>query len=119
MTVDAEMERDHLGIIWVWLESKQEGLRRFWSMLPFTRATHFGYRFVEPQWCSKAPSLTVFAPNAERMASVKKPQPPPLSPPPALGQIGGKLPESPGEAYGSLREASGSLREASGKRGGD
>ena len=36
---------------------------------------------------------------------------PPLYPFPALGQIGGKLPES-------LAEVSGSLREASGKRGG-
>ena len=45
-------------------------------------------------------------------------------PPPALGQIGGKLPESLGEASGSLAEASGSLAEdlrtskASGERTG-
>ena len=28
--------------IWAWLKIKQEGLRRFWSMFPLHRATHFG-----------------------------------------------------------------------------
>ena len=33
--------------IWVWLKTKQEGLRRFWSM--FTVRVPFEYRFFEPQ----------------------------------------------------------------------
>ena len=36
------------GSIWVWLKIKQEGLRRFWFMLPLTRVP-FVYRFSEPQ----------------------------------------------------------------------
>ena len=34
--------------IWVWLKTKQEGLRRFWSMFPLTRVP-FWYRFFEPR----------------------------------------------------------------------
>ena len=30
--------------------------RRFWSMFPLTRATHFGYRFFEPLPFSKQPA---------------------------------------------------------------
>ena len=32
--------------MWVWLKIKQEGLRRFWSMFPLTRASHFGTGFL-------------------------------------------------------------------------
>ena len=34
----------------MWLNINQEGLRRFWSMLPLTRVP-FWYRFFEPQPC--------------------------------------------------------------------
>ena len=34
--------------IWVWLKIKQEGLRRFWSMVPLTRVP-FWCRFFEPR----------------------------------------------------------------------
>ena len=33
---------------WVWLKINQEGLRRFWSMVPLARVP-FWYRFFEPQ----------------------------------------------------------------------
>ena len=29
-------------LIWLWLKIQELGLRRFWSMFPLTRATHFG-----------------------------------------------------------------------------
>ena len=32
--------------IWVWVKIKPPGNRRFWSMFPLTRATHFGYLFL-------------------------------------------------------------------------
>ena len=38
---------------WVWLKIKREGLRRFWSMFPLTRATHFGTGFLSHTQISK------------------------------------------------------------------
>ena len=32
--------------MWVWLKIQELGLRRFWSMFPLTRATHFGTGFL-------------------------------------------------------------------------
>ena len=51
-----------LVLMWVWLKINQEGLRRFWSMFPLTRATHFEipvfyataigfFLFVSPRIC--------------------------------------------------------------------
>ena len=34
---DCEKETNVRDATWVWLQIKQEGLRRFWSMLPLTR----------------------------------------------------------------------------------
>ena len=38
---------------WAWLKIKQEGLRRFWSMFPLTRATHFGIPVFGAAECDK------------------------------------------------------------------
>ena len=36
---------DPVERIWVWVKVKPPG-RRFWSMFPLTRASHFGYLFL-------------------------------------------------------------------------
>ena len=37
--------------MWVWVKIKPLGDRRFESMFPFTRATHFVYLFHDPRPC--------------------------------------------------------------------
>ena len=39
---------------WVWLKIKELGLRRFWSMFPLPRATHFGTCFLSYSQLFKA-----------------------------------------------------------------
>ena len=47
-----------LLVIWVWLKIKQEGLRRFWSMFPFTRVPFWVPIFDPQPYVYARPCLT-------------------------------------------------------------
>ena len=61
--------------IWVWLKIKQAGLRRFWSMSPLTRATHFGI----PGFLSHIHISSTAGPEGKLVAILRLPLGPPAA----------------------------------------
>ena len=46
--------------MWLWLKIKELGLRRFWSLVPFTKGPILAHLF-EPQPCPKQKRLRISA----------------------------------------------------------